>query len=225
MKHRASLFALSFSAGLMALSLTGCSSFPRGKSAGPDAAKPVGGKAINLLQLRDNVKSTRVALNRTTDALNRLPAAPDAREAYIVFSTELSLFKKLSETTLRDSADVRNSGKALFAQWEQEAATIKNADIRAVAEQRRSTLNAGYDAMITPLLAARADLTEITNDLTDIQKALSLDLTPAGIGSVQKPLEHINRKAVASSTSLDALAANLDKIAADLPAATVAPVK
>ncbi|MBC8041638.1 MAG: DUF2959 family protein [Opitutaceae bacterium] len=209
----------------MALSLTGCSSFPRGKSAGPDAAKPVGGKAINLLQLRDNVKSTRVALNRTTDALNRIPSAPNAQEAYATFSTELSTFKKLAETTLRDSADVRNSGKVLFSQWEQEAATIKNPDIRAIAEKRRSTLQAGYDAMVTPLLAARADLTEIRNDLTDIQKVLALDPTPAGIAAVKKPIEQINSKAVATVTSLDALAANLDKIAADLPPPAVAPIK
>ncbi|MBC8041582.1 MAG: DUF2959 family protein [Opitutaceae bacterium] len=209
----------------MALSLTGCSSFPRDKSSGPDAAKPVGGKAINLLQLRDNVKSTRVALNRTTDALNRIPSAPNAQEAYAAFSTELSVFKKLAENTLRDSADVRNSGKVLFAEWEQEAATIKNADIRAIAEKRRSTLQAGYNAMVTPLLAARADLTEIRNDLTDIQKVLALDPTPAGIAAVKKPIEQINSKAVATVTSLDALAANLDKIAADLPPPAVAPVK
>lgn len=225
MKHRASLFALSFSAGLMALSLTGCSSFPRDKSSGPDAAKPIGGKAINLLQLRDNVKSTRVALNRTTDALNRIPSAPNAQEAYAAFSTELAGFKKLAETTLHDSADVRNSGKVLFAQWELEAATIKNPDIRAIAEKRRATLQAGYDAMITPLLAARADLTEIRNDLIDIQKALALDLTSAGIAAVKNPIEQINRKATSTVTSLDALTANLDKIASDLPAPTVAPVK
>jgi hypothetical protein len=225
MKPRTSLFALSFSAGLMALSLTGCSSFPRGSASGPDATKPVGGKAIQLLQLRDNVKLTRVALNRTTDALNRIPSAPNTQDSYSVFSTELAAFNKLAESTLRDSGDVRNSGKLLFAQWEQEAATIKNADIRTIAEKRRSTLQASYDAMITPLLAARADLTEIRNDLTDIQKALSLDPTAAGIAAIKKPIEQINRKAVATVTSLDTLAVNLDKIAADLPAPTVAPVK
>ena len=224
MKSRASLFTLSFSAGLLALSLTGCSSFPGRTPAGPDAAKPVGGKAINLLQLRDSVKSTRVALNRTTDALNRVPGAPDALEAYTTFSTEFAAFKKLSSSTLRDSADVRNRGKELFAQWEQEAATIKNVDIRAIAEQRRNTLKAGYDAMITPLLNARADLTEVTSLFADIQKALALDLTPAGLDAVKKPFADINAKFSASAASLDAFAAELDKIAAALPAPAVAPV-
>ncbi len=225
MKPRTSLFALSFSAGLLALSLTGCSSFHGSKSSGPDAAKPVGGKAINLLQLRDNVKSTRVALNRTTDALNRIPSAPNALEAYTAFSTEFSGFKKLSDATLRDSADVRARGNELFAEWEKETTTIKNAEIRAIAEKRRTTLQSGYTAMITPLLAARADLTEVTNDLGDLQKALALDLTPAGIAAIKGPIEQVNRKAGTSANSLDAFAAELDKIAAALPAPTVAPVK
>lgn len=225
MKPRASLFALSFSAGLLALSMTGCSSFPRQSSSGPDAAKPVGGKAIELLQLRDHVKSTRLALNRTTDALNRVIAAPNTQEAYAAFSTELTAFKKLSVQTLKESGDVRIRGRELFAEWDQEAKSIKNPDIRAVAEQRRVTLQATYDAMITPLLTARADLTEVSSDLTDIQKALALDLTTAGIGAVKKPVAQINLKSTASSKSLDALALELDKIALALPAPTVAPAK
>jgi hypothetical protein len=207
MKSLTSLFALSFSAGLLALTLTGCSSFPGSKSSTPNAAKPVGGKAINLLQLRDNVKSTRVALNRTTDALNRIPTAPNALEAYNAFSVELAAFKKLSTSTLEDSADVRNRGKDLFAQWELETASIKDDAIRAVAQERRNTLNARYDAMITPLITARADL------------------TPAGIAALKKPLADLNRKAAVSATSLDKFAAELDQIAAILPNQTVAPVK
>lgn len=226
LKPRASLFALSFSAGLIALSLTGCSSFSgRSASSGPDASKPVGGKTVNLLQLRDNVKSTRVALNRTTDALNRLPAAPNALEAYTAFGAEFAHFKKLSDKTLQESADVRQQGNLLFAQWEQEARSIHNAEIRAIAEQRRATLQSAYNAMITPLLAARADLTEVTGTLADMQKALSLDLTPAGVAAVKKPIEQIDRQAATSSASLDAFAVELDKIAAALPAPTVAPLK
>lgn len=225
MKSRASLFALSFSAGLLALSLTGCSSFPGSKSAAPDAAKPVGGKSINLLQLRDNVKSTRVALNRTTDALNRIATAPAALEAYNAFSTEFAAFRKLSDTTLRDSADVRARGTALFAEWEKEVATIKSTEIRAIAETRRATLQSAYTAMITPLLAARADLTEVTNNLGDLQKALALDLTPAGIAAIKGPVDQLNRKSVVTAKSLDTLSAELDQIAAALPAPTVAPVK
>lgn len=224
MKPRASLFALSFSAGLLALSVTGCSTF-HNRSTGPDATKPVGGKAVSLLQLRDDVKATRAALNRASDALNRVSDSPDAQAAYAAFSTELKTFRTLAENTLRSSGDVRNGGSALFAEWEREVSTIKNPEIRAIAEQRRASLHSSYEAMITPLLAARADLTEVRNDLIDIQKALALDLTPNGILAVQKPVGQIRRKVTETAASLDTLSAKLDSIASMLPASTVAPVK
>lgn len=224
MKNRTSLFALSFSAGLLALSLNGCSSISSDSSS-PNAARPVGGKAINILQLRDDVKTTRLALNRTTDALNRVPGAPDKLAAYNAFSTEFASFKQISTKTLNESADVRNRGKDLFAQWDLETQSIRNPDIRAVAEQRRSALQKSYNDMLPPLITARADLTEVTSDLSDLQKALALDLTAPGIDASKRLFDQINRKADNTSKSLDAFAAELDKIAAALPASTVAPAK
>jgi hypothetical protein len=224
MKSRASLFALSFSAGLLALSTTGCSTFSRTPAA-PDASRPVGGKSIDLLQLRETVKSTRVALNRTTDALNRIPAAPTPAEAYNAYSNELAAFKKLSSKLLQDSADVRNRGNALFTEWDREAKSIKNPEIRDVAEKRRLALQEAYTSMITPLLSARLGLTEITSDLTDMQKALSLDLTSPGVSATAKIIERVDIQAANASKSLDSLAAELDKIIAALPAPTVTPLK
>jgi poly-gamma-glutamate capsule biosynthesis protein CapA/YwtB (metallophosphatase superfamily) len=224
MKSRASLFALSFSAGLLALSSTGCSTFSRTPSV-PDASRPVGGKSIDLLQLRETVKSTRVALNRTTDALNRIPSAPTPQEAYTAFSNELASFKKLSAKLLQDSADVRNRGNTLFAEWDREAKSIKNPDIRAVAEERRAVIQDAYASMITPLLSARIGLTETMSDLTDMQKALALDLTGPGVAATAKIIERVDIQSANTAKSLDALSKELDKIVAALPAPTVTPIK
>lgn len=224
MPPRTSLFALSFSAGLLALSLTGCSTFER-KSAPPDASKPVGGKSLDLLQLREGVKSTRLALNRTTDALNRVPSAPNAQEAFVAFGNEFASFKKLAAKTLHDSADVRNNGAFLFAEWEREAKSIKNPEIRAIAEQRRIVMQDAYSAMITPLLAARIGLTEVASDLGDMQKALALDLTPPGVAASAKIIERVDIQAANTAKSLDAFAAQLDRIVAALPTPAVTPLK
>lgn len=223
MKNR-SLFALSFTAGLLALSLTGCSSFSS-NSTGPDATKPVGGKAINILQVRDDVRSTQVALKRTTEALDRVPSATNAQEAYAAFSTEFAAFKKIADKTLIESAEVRNRGKDLFAQWQMEVQSIKNEDIRAAAEKRHASLQAAYNATLQPLVAARVDLNTVTSDLTDLQKALALDLTPAGIASIKKPLSTIKDSAAASDKSLNAYGDYLDKVISLLPPSTIAPAK
>ncbi len=217
-----SLIATSILAAVASLGTVGCSTFE--KSA-PDATKPVGGKAINLLQFRNDVQATRSAIARTNDALSRIPGSPNAQDAYATYSAELTTLAALTEKTSLESAAVRNSGKELFAQWDAETQSIKNPDIRAIAETRRAKLQAAYGEMLTPLIEARANFTPLISDFTDLRKALALDLTPAGIDAVKPLITKVNAESVTTIKSLDALAVELDKIAAVLPPPTVAPVK
>ena len=217
-----SLFASSILAAAAVLGTAGCSTFDK---PAPDATKPVGGKAINLLQFRNDVQATRAAIARTGDALARIPGAPNAQDAYATYSAELTTLAALTEKTSVESAVVRNSGKELFAQWEAETQSINNPDIRAVAETRRAKLQAAYDDMLTPLIDARANFTPLISDFTDLRKVLALDLTPAGIEAVQPLIKKVNAESATTIKSLDALSAELDKIAAVLPPPTVAPVK
>ncbi len=217
-----SLLAISTLVAVTALGTVGCSSFRN--SSAPDATKPVGGKAINLLQFRNDVQATRTAIARTSDALGRLPDSPNTQDAYASYSTELAALTKLIDKTSRESAEVRNNGKTLFAQWEAEANLIKNPDIKAVADARRLKLQAAYAEMLTPLIEARANFTPLLSDFTDLQKALSLDLTSPGIKAVQPLITKTVASGATTIKSLDALAAELDKIVAVLPAPIVAPV-
>lgn len=215
------LLATTLLLAVTAFGTAGCCLFP--KSSTPDATKPVGGKTLNLLQFRNDVQSTRTAVNRTHDALARLPDSPNAQDAYASFSTELAALSKLIDKTSVESAEVRNGGKALFAKWEDETQSIKNAEIRAAAELRRANLLATYENMITPLINARANFTPLLADFTDLQKVLAIDLTPAGIKTARPFIAKVGAEADATVKSLDALAAELEKIIVALPPTTVAP--
>ena len=215
------LLAATLLVAMTAFGTVGCACFR--KSSPPDATKPVGGKTVNLLQFRNDVQSTRTAVNRTHDALARLPDSPNAQDAYAAYSTELAALAKLIDKTSLESAEVRNGGKELFAKWEAETQSIKNADIRAVADARRLDLQAAYQNMITPLINARANFTPLLSDFTDLQKALALDLTPTGIKAARPLITKVGAASDTTVKSLDALAAELDKIVAALPPATVAP--
>jgi len=218
-----SLIAASILVTTITFGSAGCSIFQR--SSTPDATKPVGGKAIDLLQFRNDVQATRSATLRTRDALGRLPDSPNMQDAYTSYSNELTALSGLIEKTSVESAEVRNGGRKLFAQWEEETRSIKNPDIRAVAETRRANLQADYNEMITPLINARANFTPLLSDFTDLRKALALDLTPAGIQAVKPLIGKVTEEADATVKSLDALATELDKITAVLPAPTIAPAK
>jgi hypothetical protein len=217
MKPR-TLFTL-LSASLLALTFSGCESLNRSSTS--STIRPIGGKSLDLIALRDDVKATRLALNRTIDTLNRIPDSPAPDQAYAAFNTELTAFNKIADKTLKESDTVRNNGRELFSEWNAETESINDPEIRSIAEQRRTTLRESYNTMLTPLLTARSDLNEVRSNLTDIQKALALDLTPDGVNAIKASFGRISDKAATSVKSLDAFAAELDDIAESLPPATV----
>lgn len=206
--------------GLAAITYSGCSHMPM-RSTGPDAARPIGGKSLNILELREDVKATRLALNTTTDALNRIPGSPAPMQAYDAFRLAMTNFQKLADKTLKESDEVRSRGRELFAEWAAETDSINDPEIRRLAEDRRVTLNDAYNTMMPPLVTARNDLSQARSDLTDIQKALALDLTPDGINLSKAAIDRVNAKAATAVQSLDALSVQLDKVAAALPYSTV----
>jgi len=217
MKPYTRFLAVLFLIGFTGLILTGCASL-RERNSGPSAYRPVGGKSLRLIELRDTVKSTRLALNRTTDSLNRIPGSPAPQQSYDAFAMAFKDFNKLADETLEKSEDVRSRGRELFAEWSAETESIQDPEIRTIAEERRVALSKDYNTMQTPLITARTDLNLIRSNFTDIQKALALDLTPTGIDSVKESFDRINRNATTSVKSLDALSNQLDAIADALPA-------
>ena len=205
-------------ASLFAIALLGCFPMAGCASSSRKAAAPATNNASPLTQLRDDLRTTRAALDRTTEALNRIPSSPNALNAYNEFNAELIAFDKLSAKSLLRSDRVHENGNALFTQWEQETQSIQAPAIREIADQRRSTVLASYNALNEPLITARADLTDVTTLLTDLRKALAMDLTPSGIVAIQKPLEKANRRSAEFSSSLDNIALQLEHIANSIPA-------
>lgn len=224
MNPRNPFLAVSFSAGLLALVLSGCSSLSN-RTSSPDTFRPAGGKSLSILQLRDNVKATRLALNRTTDALGQIPGSSAPRQAFDAFAMANKDFEKLAEKTLKEASDVRNQGRELFAEWGGETESIIDPQIRAVAEDRRVNLQRSYNTMLTPLNTARSDLNQVRSDLTDVQKALALDLTPGGIEAAKPAIDRITQQTATSVQSLDSLAVQLDQIAEALPPSTIKTTK
>ena len=223
MKPRTSRFAIYLSVGALALT-SGCASL-RNRDTSPGAYKPVGGKTLEVTELRESVKATRLALNRTTDSLNRIPGSPAPQQAYEAFRASLNDFDKTSDRMLKQSEDVRKRGRELFAEWSAETESIQDPQIRAVAEERRRKMREAYNTMLTPFMTARTDLNVVRSNLHDLQKGLALDLTPDGINAHREPIDRITREGATSVRSLDAYAAQLERITDALPQATVQSIR
>ncbi|MCS6245766.1 MAG: DUF2959 family protein [Opitutus sp.] len=212
-------------AGLLVFSLLGSLPFSGCRSTPAKSNQAEINKAASMTQLRDDLRATRASLNRTTEALNRIQAAPNALGEYNNYSKELNVLQKHSANSLINANNVRETGATFFSYWEQETQSIQVAEVREIADQRRTSVQSSFNALSTPLAAARTRLTEVTTMLTDLRKALSLDLTAAGISSLRKQTEKATAQSAELATSLDSLATEVDKIANALPRPAPAAAK
>ena len=204
-------------AGLLVLSLLGTLPFSGCSSTRSKSSQTATIKSPSMAQLRDDLRATRASLNRTTEALNRIPASSSALGEYNNCAKELSALQKLSANSLLNSDNMRDIGNTFFTYWEQETQSIQVPEVREIADQRRTSVQASYNALATPLASAHTRLTDITNLLTDLRKALALDLSAAGISGLHKQTEKATAQSAELAASLENLATEVDKISNALP--------
>ena len=225
MKTPIPTISTSLAAGLLVVALLGTLPFSGCKSPPAKSSQTESNKAASMTQLSAELRATRASLTRTTEALNRIHCSPSALSEYNYYSKELSALQKLSANALINADDLREAGTTFFAYWEQETQSILVPEVREIADQRRTSVQSSFNALSTPLAAARTRLTEVTTMLTDLRKALSLDLTAAGISALRKQTDKATAQAAELATSLDSLATEVDKISNALPRPTPAAVK
>jgi len=212
-------------AGLLVLSLLGPLPFSGCSSTRSKSSQTATIKSPSMAQLRDDLRAIRSSLNRTTEALNRIPASSNALGEYNNYAKELSALQKLSANSLLNSDNMRDIGNTFFTYWEQETQSIQVPEVREIADQRRNSVQASYNALATPLAAARTRLTDITSLLTDLRKALALDLSAAGISGLHKQTEKATAQSAELAASLENLATEVDKISNALPRPAPAAAK
>jgi outer membrane murein-binding lipoprotein Lpp len=214
-------------AGLLVLTLLGSLPLSGCRSTATTATNPstvpAAPKAASMTQLSNDLRATRNALDRTTEALERISTSANALTASQTFNQKLNDFEKLSAKSLLRTPNVHETGTGVFNQWEQETQSIQVPAIREIAEQRRQAVQDDYNALRTPLNTALNDLTDVTTLLTDLRKALAMDLTANGISTIQKPLDKARLRSAEFSSSLDTLAQKLDHIAYAIPATSTPP--
>ncbi len=212
-------------AGLLVLSLLGTVPFSGCSSTRSKSNQTATIKSPSMTQLRDELRATRTSLNRTTEALNRIPASSNALGEYNNYSKELSALQKISASSLINSDNTRDIGNTFFTYWEQETQSIQVPEVREIADQHRTSVQSSYNALTTPLANARSRLTDVTTLLADLRKALALDLSAAGISGLRKQTEKATVQSAELATTLDNLATEVDKIANALPRPAPAAAK
>jgi len=209
------LTTLTATALALAACLTGC-----GTTAGYKQADKTG---ASIAQFRDEIGKAKLAVDDTVKSLGQVAvtANTNPRDAFKQFSKSLENLEATSAKAKKRAADMKAQGQTYFANWEKELAQLNNPEIKNLAVQQRTKLQATFDSIRTVAEPLKAHFDPWLSDMQDLRKYLSNDLTISGVDAAKPLFAKTQTEGFEVQKSMDALVAELNTVAATLTPANV----
>lgn len=193
-------FRLGFTAAtLLGLLAAGCST-----PAHQQAAQTSG----TLTNAADDIETARRNLNSATIALDRLLNQPatDLRPAFTDYRGAVDSLDRSMARVHDRAQEMADRRQSYIATWDRENAAISDPAVRARSVARQQEVANQLLQAERSYLDVREDMTPLLAGLRDVQRLLSVDLTPAGVENARSLFGQVERNAERTRRSLDRLA-------------------
>jgi len=169
-----------------------------------------------------SLDSTRQELVKADQEVNQALAAMDQlatdnrdlRQAYKAFTAEVSDTSKQSAEARERAEEMRERWQDYIANWEKEADALSSEQLRAGATERRQTVRDNYSRVREVARETQAAYEPFLKQLREIQQALALDLTPAGVEAAKPAMETARQTGAQLKEQIDAFINELDVVTA-----------
>jgi archaellum component FlaC len=164
------------------------------------------------------IREMMVQIDVTSASLDTLVTAgkADPKKSFDTYSKNVSKFEKEGKQVIKRLDEMKANSKEYFGEWEKQGDTFRNEEIRGLSESRRSELAAIYARVPAAGAGDKGSYNAYLNDLKEIEKYLSNDLTPVGIEGItpvaQKSIQNLEQL----KSSLRPVITALDEISAEL---------
>lgn len=137
--------------------------------------------------MQENSTRARMQIDEVSSSLDAvLSADPDKlRDAYDRFDRNVKKMNDYADAIRENEADLRANGKTYLDAWRQDASSVSDPELRAVAERRQSEIAGKVENMRSTISATTSTFTDYLRDINDIRKVLGNDLTATGQASVR----------------------------------------
>lgn len=188
-------------------------------SEGKSAQAKVATKAVTSVQeTREELVKADQQVDETLVSMDRLATAPaDLPHVYDTFSKEVSETSDQSDDAQERADEMRARWRDYVAAWEKEIDRLTTPELQAGAVERRATVRQNYDRLREAARALDAAYEPFVARLEDIRRALSLDLTPAGVEAAQPAFEVARKSGTDLKEQISAFIADLDEVSATAP--------
>ena len=107
---------------------------------------------------------------------------------------------------------MEKQGQQYFNTWDLRLSQIRNEDIRARSAERQREVTEQFADIRLRYENARQQMEPLMSNLRDIQSALGIDLTPAGVDSAREFVRQADSNSIAARQALDQLAEALRNV-------------
>jgi chromosome segregation ATPase len=173
--------------------------------------------AGRLETAKGRVDSTLDALNDLVNNPNNLPAQ------YKKYSDAVAGLQSSAKDVAAEIADMRSKSTAYFQAWDQQAAQIKNADIKTHSLARKKEVLDRFTKVKLSYTQVSDAYHPFMSDLQDIQIALGTDLTADGIADIKGAAQKANQDAIPLKKAGDDMSENLKDLGTAMYSAMPAP--
>ena len=155
-------------------------------------------------------------------ALDDVAATADTnpRKAFEAYSKSVGNLESAAVKARKRAQDMREQGQAYFKQWEQQMEQVQNPEIRALAAQQKTKLQATFNDIRKYSEPLKTQFDPWMSDLRDLRTFLGNDLTISGVDAAKPLFAKTQAEGLEVQKSMDALVAELNTIAA-----TITPAK
>ena len=150
--------------------------------------------AASVRQTRTEAEATSAQLTATLDALNTLTSQKkgDLNPAYQAFRAEIPKTRNAATATSGRVETMTKQRARYFADWQSTIDSINNKSLQKKAQKRLTAASQSYDKAEAALQTAAEKFRPFLSDLTDIEKALSQDVTTRGVKNMKSVVRSAN---------------------------------
>jgi hypothetical protein len=178
-------------------------------------------QAYSQEQLAKSMQDVRVETTRTSEqlkttvaALNALTAKTegDLRPAFNTFASEVTNTVTAATTTAARVKWMDGDGQEYFKEWQTTIASISNESLRKTSTKRLEQVREDYNEVKKELNEATAKFKPLLSDLSDIQKALSTDMTAGGVKAIKSTVKSANSNHGSVEKAINSALKELEKM-------------
>lgn len=142
-----------------------------------------------------DLRTAQQQLARATSALNQLVDEPseDLRPEFEHYQAAVGDLERTASALDRQANELRDQRLAYLDRWEQQNQEIRSDDIRDRSLQRRDEVAQELAQLEESYRGARETMIPLLRDLQDVQRMLSVDLTPAGLAGARDIVDQARR--------------------------------